>query len=377
MQTTRMKRFLSTSILLICLACLSLPCEACRFTVREIGFSSLSPTVYTLVVVDNTVTMNHPVIAQLSATLKGSNMQVLALNAQKDAGHPFLQRGKEAGLVFPTAFLISEDERLCPLFEDQAYAVSKLVRVAEQTIVQSPLRRKLLAGIAETFAYVIRIPGMNPQENERVDTQIQADCARVKDIMFLMPKSVEKPPHTFSLTADECKQERVVLWSLGLDSLPTHPIVHILYGRGRYMGNGLHMADVMNGHAYRYLAMVGADCECNLDRDWMLGTQIPMLWEASTSQRLATSLDFDVDNPLIQAEMSRILSKEEPGGNSTISFTPETIDLDHVFDTTDKPQSAEVELTDSADSKTVQVLWLTLGILLVIVVGVSVYVIKK
>ena len=369
-------------LFILMLASFTLTCEACRFTVREIGFSLLSPTIYSLVVIDDQVRADAPNIEQLRKDLKSTNVKLVALNTLADARHPFVQQAKAANLDFPCAFLLSPDERLYPLFEEAAYAVSKLPKSVEHQILHSPLRTHLLRHIEKTFAYVIRIPGTDSRENKEVDQLINDDLARVNDIMELMPKSVEKSPQVIHLSPSDCQQESLLLWSLGLDSLPSHPQVYILYGRGRYMGKGLNLEEIRKGNVYRYLAMVGADCECNLDREWMLGTQVPLPWSEETRQRLAKSLDFDVDNPLILAEMSRILSKEEPGGNATISYTPETIDLDEVFDT-ENPQKESQTMTtrdsDDAvkDSRTAQAIWITLVGLFVVVVGGALYIVRK
>lgn len=369
-------------IILLLLVCLAQTTLACRFTVREIGFSLLSPTIYTLVVVDEDIDMNSPIVSQLQSRVKGSNIKVVLLHQKTDETHPFLKLAKSVDLKFPTAFLLAPDDRICDLFATEEYSKDKLTEMIENRIIRSPLCEKLLSDISDTFAYVLRIPGQILDENHKVDRQIQEDCDRIKDIMSLMPKTVQNPPVQLYLTPQQCQIERVVLWSLGInvDDMPEHPIVHIVYGRGRYMGKGLQFDDIVHGNVYRYLAMVGADCECNLDREWMLGTQVPMLWETKTRQALASSLDFDVDNPLIQAEMSRILSKEEPGGNATISFTPETIDLDEVFNAENKPQLDEKEHDNqktSGESKATNVLWITLGGLLLFVIFISGYIILK
>ena len=80
--------------------------------------------------------------------------------------------------------------------------------------------------------------------------------------------------------------------------------------------------------------------------------------------------------------MSRILSKEEPGGNATISYTPETIDLDEVF-ASENPQkgnqpAVEDETSDAVkDGLTTQVFWITLIGLLAVVLGGALYIIRK
>ena len=65
---------------------------------------------------------------------------------------------------------------------------------------------------------------------------------------------------------------------------------------------------------------------------------------AATRQQLADELDFDVDNPMILAEMSHILSKNPVSDlNSEITFAPETFDLDKIFAESDSKTQKKVE----------------------------------
>ena len=375
MKQRKMKQSIQRLVLFIWLVSFALISEACRFTVREIGFSLLSPTEYSLVVVDDAVDFSAPAIQQLTARLKSSNVRLVLLNSQVDASHPLLQRAQSEGVTFPNAVLFGPEERFCPLFEGRPYSLQALSQTVDKQILSSPLREQILSDVSRTFAYVIQIAGKYTNENQQVQRRIKDDCLRVNDIMPLMPKSVEKAPQILRLDDKSAQAERVLLWSLGLDSVPEHPQTVIVYGRGRYMGQPLTTHEVSNGLVYKYLAMVGADCECNLDRAWMLGTQLPMRWNKETRQKLAESLDFDVDNPLILAEMSRILSKEEPGGNATVSYTPETIDLDEVFDSESIRNVGEVGEEDK--SSTAKMLWITLGGLLVVAAFISIYILKR
>ena len=76
------------------------------------------------------------------------------------------------------------------------------------------------------------------------------------------------------------------------------------------MGEKVNAGQIREGLLYKYMSMIGADCECGLDRKWMLGKQIPLLWPSVSRQTLATNLGFDVDNPMLLSEMSMILAKE-------------------------------------------------------------------
>jgi hypothetical protein len=70
---------------------------------------------------------------------------------------------------------------------------------------------------------------------------------------------------------------------------------------------------------------------------------MPLDWPTKTSQNLSDILGFDVDNPMVLTEMSRILAIEnrvatDPDG---ISFEPVIINLDDAFN--DVPEIEHIE----------------------------------
>ena len=180
-----MKNFLCKIIFVLVLAGLTIPVEACRFTVREIGYSLLSPTVYSLVIVDDTLEPASSAMERIRKQVKTSNVKVLVLNSESDEEHPYLKLAKAKGMIFPNAFLVSSDERICPLFggvsassactdrageqavtyvEDtvgtnETYSLPKLQDKLEKVILTSPIRNQILQRLVSTFAYIIRIPG--------------------------------------------------------------------------------------------------------------------------------------------------------------------------------------------------------------------------
>ncbi|MCK5702250.1 MAG: hypothetical protein KAI29_13890, partial [Cyclobacteriaceae bacterium] len=154
-------------------------------------------------------------------------------------------------------------------------------------------------------------------------------------------------PMSIHISAGDFKAERVLLWSLGIDELPDEPVAFVLYGRGRIMGDVVNASEILDGRLYKYMSMIGADCECGLDRKWMLGNQIPLLWPSVSRQQLVSEVGFDVDNPMILAEMSRILAKEtNPNVAGDLGYGIEVIDLNTAFD-----QVPEIEY-DETESKT-------------------------
>ncbi len=372
-----MKLVFGKIILILTLAGFTFQSEACRFTVREIGFSVLSQTNYSLVVVDGSASWNQPEFKAMKEIARESNIQILLLDPKADASNPLLTKAKELRMSFPNAFLCRPDKEIYPLFDSSSdYNRTTLKNLFIKEVIQSPVRKQLLEGIHNTFAYVISIDGNDEARNQKAKQCIEEACKRVKDIMPLMPKEVENPPCILTLPAKNREQERILLWSLGMGTTSDEPHAIVVYGRGRFMGSALSYEQIQEETVYRYLAMIGADCECNLDRKWMLGTQLPLLWDGKVRQNLAKSLNFDVDNPSILAEMSRIMTKEVIADNSSAaSFAPETIDLDEAFGSSSDKPKAEVE--DEADNSMIYILFITLAVLLAVVGLVSVLILKK
>ena len=136
------------------------------------------------------------------------------------------------------------------------------------------------------------------------------------------------------------------------------------------MGEALNYSQIQDDGLYKYMSMIGADCECGLDKKWMLGNQIPLLWNKESRQYLARLVGFDVDNPMILSEMSRILAKESlEGATGSVAFAPETIDLDEVFGTVEAVTMVPEEQV--AESRTEKMLVYTFILILVVLFGVA------
>ena len=333
-------------VMFLLMASCSAIAMACRFTVREIGFSTLSTTRYTFVVADESLGNQHTLIKDLKAMARESNIKVVWLHPVADAEHPLMKKAKEQHISFPNAFLCGDREQLLPFYSAGDYQTQQLKADFKEKVLVSPLRKEIMKDVHRAFAYVLFIEGQKDKDNVEARKRVENSLVRIDDIIPLMPKAVDMPPVVLNLGATQHEEEKVLLWSIGLDSLPVSPRALVVYGRGRYMGSTLSKEEIAKETVYKYLAMVGADCECNLDRKWMLGTQIPLTWDSNTRQQLAKALTFDVDNPSILAEMSRIMTQEvESTGGSSISFCPETIDLEEAFgaDNEDKKEIEENE----------------------------------
>ena len=193
-----------------------------------------------------------------------------------------------------------------------------------------------------------------------------------------MPKQVGKGPKMIVVSNDQFEKEKVMLWSFGIDEIPDHPIAFVVYGKGRIMGDSIDYSNIRKDKVYKLLSIIGADCECGLDRKWMLGYQMPLNWPVKTRQKLSDILGFDVDNPMVLTEMSRILAIEnriaaDPDG---ISFEPVVIDLDKEFN--DVPEIEHNEdsnkITEGIDSTSIIIYSL---IVILFLIGIGVFVVLR
>lgn len=347
------------------------PVEACRFTVREIAYSILSQTKFSLVIIDKNKSIDTPAIQEISSCEKYTNMNVVLLNPETDRKHPFFDIASTAGLDLPAYFLLAPNNTILPLEQGRSLSDKELKETFQHTILNSTLRNQFLDHAHASFARVLLIHGNDAEQNKEAAAIIRDNCMQIKDLMPLMPKEIQTPPSLLEVTREQFKKEKVFLWSLGLDTLQNEPRAVVLYGRGRLMGQPLSYPEIKKGGAYKYMTLIGADCECGIDRKWMLGRQGLLKWDLQASQQLATELGFDVDSPSILAEMSRIIAKEIDEENvNTISFGPENINVDLAFGLNHAPED---EVDDDDDSLFYIVLFGSLGILVVLILMASVW----
>ncbi len=115
----------------------------------------------------------------------------------------------------------------------------------------------------------------------------------------------------------------MLLWGLGLDPSPAaDPRLAIVYGRGRRLGTPLEGPLITQTVLRERLSLIGQDCECDLERSWLRGPLLPGRWDRSQQELAAKSLGFDPENPMVRAEVSRIVERgPQPGQRRKIAGT--------------------------------------------------------
>lgn len=357
-------------ILSLCLFMYVVTVEACRYTIREIGFSTLSKVTYVIYQIDEN-TAAFPRALELSFT--SSNIKTYGLKSSE--GHPVVVFAKSRNLKFPAYVLVDKNDRML--------AMSKEGYNTHLTsgILSSPVQKELVEKLPVNYASVLFIEGRNVSENEEARKTILNACERITNIMPNMPKQVDVGPDMITISQDQFNKERVLLWSLGVEAIPEKPIAFVMYGRGRIMGEVLSYENIIEGNTFKLLSIIGADCECGLDRKWLFGYQVPLNWPEQTRQDLSDRLGFDVDNPMVLTEMSRILAMENrvPQDPDGITYVPIVVNLDDEFD--DIPEIEhklqQEEQPKEMGNQSDHVIWYSF-VFFVILIGVGlIFILKK
>ncbi|MEN7547787.1 hypothetical protein AAG747_07700 [Rapidithrix thailandica] len=366
---------------LLLLALLSM---ACRFNVREIGFAELSPDPYVLYYFYNQKTAGQTVSTfekQAKQLFNYSNIKVKAIDVDMESADRAIQYLSNQK-TFPQAVLLAPDGRI------RQVELAEGAETALKSLIISPLREEILANIVQKYGIVLLLEGTDAVQNKQAEQAIERQLEEIKQVMVRMPKVVKEGPVLLIVKQDDLVKESTLLWSLGIDPGKTYtdPQAVILYGRARKMGEVLKAKEIQSDVVYKLLSLIGADCECGLDRKWMMGPRIPLEWTPATQTRLSTLLNFDVDNPMVMAEMSQILSieaKKNGRSDGLGLFEPKEISLSDQslseaipevhFDESDTDNDDELGVETSMLSN----VFYALGVLAVIVIGGGIWVMMK
>lgn len=290
------------------------PCTfACQYNVRETGFVDLgnSPYLFVGYVNDHTSDVIKSHFNQISQEmLSETNIEFKIINIDRQKTHRALKYIDQWQInSFPAAVLVSPDSQSLPVnILNPKQKFEQSLRAAINEIVSSPFRDQILENTIKNYAAVLLIAGTNSEENKRAYKTATAVIDHIKKKMNILPKAIKYPPALIVLEYASSPEEKILLWSLGIDiNALNGPYVAIIYGRGRWLGPLFTASEINKNYLSEILLVIGADCECGLDQEWLQGTMLPARWDKNKQTRIAKNLGFDPENPLIKREMSRII----------------------------------------------------------------------
>ncbi len=296
---------------------------ACRFTVREIGFADFGKDQYRFILFKNAGISDAVVRtfkSTASAAMLDANIIVQVIDVEKDTSLYLKYYREYEGEIKPDMMLISPEKRAKAFFVDKRGNFTLELWDIIEDILISPARKELTDHIIKSYCVVYFIEGTNAEENKKARAVLNTGIEEIKQIMGGLPHPVNTPPYVVTVKAEDLKNEDVLLWSLGWEKKDSiHPAVAMMYGRARRMGPILKNDRIRQDIIENMLRFIGEDCECGLDRSWMLGTMLPLRWDNDLRKKVLKVHGFDADNPMVISEMSQILSIAPNRVNKSVS----------------------------------------------------------
>ena len=317
-----MKRICSVISGLLLFSCLS--AFSCRFTVREVGFADVVPQFYHLYCYVDNQTEAGIISAFNQSTFTyfiDTNVKSKVINIDQFGNpHPSKYFKEWDSEKLPTVVLVSPNDTPIPfLLPSHKNGIRSLV----ERIIRSNMRDQIIKAAIQTYGVVLLVEGKNSAENRQAHSAIRVAIEQIKDKIPEMPKPVSELPRIITLSYQKRDQEKILLWSLtGEIELVGGPFAIVLYGRGRQIGPLMEGNQITTANLVNTLSLIGADCECGLDRSTMLGTMIPLKWDQSMQADLVKQLGFDPESPMIKNEISQILSRTPVSPGQSISEDP-------------------------------------------------------
>lgn len=321
----------ATLALLFALSLLSGPALACRYNVRDVGFVDVetAPYHFYAFVSPETPAKAMALLRETSAVvLRDCNVECEVVPTGGQTNPRALEHlPPGTGSSLPHAILVSPEGHVLPLpLAQPPEPLRESLTSVLRDVASSPKREELLAAASRAFAAVLLIEGDDADANQRARQAIARAIETVHVQMRSMPKAIAEAPAMVVLEAAALASERILLWSLGLDTARNaQPRAAVVYGRARWMGPLMNGDEISECNLAGLLSVIGADCECGLDVAWTLGTRLPVRWDEARHAQVAKALGLDPESPLVKLEVSRIVARS--GAPRAPSEKPQTVVL--------------------------------------------------
>lgn len=294
---------------------------ACRYSVRDTGFVDLGLEAYRLRWVPESGA-SAEVRSKAELLLRDSNL----IWDEDPAGVGF---PRTAGL-----YLRDVEGRILSLPLPNPSDATAVLRGVEMAVT-SPLRERVYREGLRAYALVLLLEGTDGEANARVRQDVDSAITATARLLSSMPKPVETPPQMVALSLKDQATEKVLVWGLGLDPASTDsPRVVLVFGRGRRLGSPLEGPLITQTALRDRLLLIGQDCECDLDRAWLKGPLLPGRWGRELQQAALDTLGFDPGNPMVRAEISRIVERgpqnpgrrRPPSSGTSLGYSEESVE---------------------------------------------------
>jgi hypothetical protein len=314
----------------------------CRYNVRQTGFVDLGIERYDFYGYVKNDTPADVVLCfeqVLKEKFADSNIRTEIINIDQQKEPPLLPSQEGAGAIknleslqiksFPAGILVSPDgQTLAFSLTEPSRAFKDTLEAAVGSILFSPKREEIVQQAIEAYSVVLLIEAADAAENQKAKAIAYTAIKSIEAQMDTLPKptstpeadlsnaSSVRPPVLVVVDYKSLAQEKVLLWSLGLNAQEiAGPHIAVIYGKARWIGPMFNGEKITEDNLTRVLYIIGEDCECGLDQRWVQGTMLPVKWERKLQEKVAANLGFDPESPMIKMEIGSIVSRGM-GGSS-------------------------------------------------------------
>ncbi len=324
-------RFLLPALFLAFAALAPLDTAACRYSVRDTGFVDLDQPPWL-------VRLSWVPEPRLELWHEAARLRLRDSNLRLDSEST---PGPEG------VFLVDAGRRSLPLLAGEPLpATQDAITALLERVALSPARDQLHEQLLRAFAVLVLVEGSDPARTAAARRTAEDAIRDFTPLLRSLPKPVDTPPQLLVLPVRAQAAERILVWSLGFDPAPSpEPRLAVVYGRGRRAGQPLEGPLVTRTALSELLALIGQDCECDLDRALLQGPVFPARWDSTRQATAAKLLGFDPENPLVRTEVTRIVLRGAGAGTARRSPTS-------AFDTLALGYSEEPVTPEPEDSAT-------------------------
>ena len=315
---------------------------ACRYNVRQTGFVDLGIEPYYFYGYVKNDTPADVILCfeqVLKEKFADSNIRTEIINIDQQKEPPLLPSQEGAGAIkyleslqiksFPSAALVSPDGQMLAFgLTEPARAFKGTLETVVGSILSSPKREEIVRQAIEAYSVVLLIEGADAAENQKAKAIAYTAIKSIEAQIDTLPKPIAipeaglsnaasgRPPVLVVVDYKSLAQEKVLLWSLGLNAQEiVGPHIAVIYGKARWIGPMFNGEKITEDNLTRVLYIIGEDCECGLDQRWVQGTMLPVKWERKLQEKVAANLGFDPESPMIKMEIGSIVSRGM-GGSS-------------------------------------------------------------
>jgi len=337
---------------------MTFPAISCRYTIRDIGYSSLNLETYLLYLESDTVQYGQVVKAFIHlGEVYSADANIRYRLTHTPGQAPEIQIRNSRGMIL----------------EKQMIQTPEDVRVFYKRTLFSPLQQILSQQVGNVFAFMVCY---YEKDNRQINARVERTLEQFRKIAPTLDKKVSEEIMKILIPAGKRQEEDLIFKAMELDPENPAPVIMILYGRGRLVGDPLVGEEITVDHLLKQLVMLGTDCECGIDLSPLLKRAIPLYWDNIMRQEVTDMLGFDVENPMTTTEMERILSKEPlETGTADPSFAPQVINLDQKLGTIANQQ--EEPVTGDGMSKTLRYSLLSGALLFLLIMAGVVIILKQ